>query len=288
MSHADLSQGVYFPLGGMGSMVEGLHKVSEQHGTTFRFGECVNKIAVDEGRASGVHTDKDFIPADIVLSAVDYRYADTELLDGEYSSYSRRYWEKRVMGPSTFIVFLGLTKKLKTLIHHNFFFKDDWKKNFDSIFEHPKWLEDASYYVGVPSKSDDSLCPPDCETAFLLVPVAPGLEDSDELRERYADSILAHLESLIGDDIRTHVAVRKVISQRDFIRDNNIYNGASLGLAHTLRQTAFLRPSHRSRKVPNLYYTGHYTQPGVGVPMQLIGAEMVANRINSERKSAIG
>jgi len=130
-----------------------------------------------------------------------------------------------------------------------------------------------------------SLCPPGCETLFILVPVAPGLEDSDEIRERYAEQTIAHLEALIEDDIRPHIELQKIVSQRDFIRDNNIYNGSSLGLAHTLLQTAFLRPSHRSRKVPNLYYTGHYTQPGVGVPMQLIGAEMVARRIKAETES---
>lgn len=284
MSHADLTQGVYFPLGGMGSMVEGLRAVAEQQGVIFRFGECVTKIPVENGRATGVQTDSEFIPADLVLSAVDYHHTDTELLEKEYSSYSPRYWKRRVMAPSTFIVFLGLKKKVKSLIHHNFFFAEDWKANFEKIFDKPEWMEGASYYVGVPSKTDSALCPQGCETLFILVPVAPGLEDDDELREKYADNTITHLESLIGDDIHPHVAVRRIVSQRDFISDNNIYKGSSLGLAHTLLQTAFLRPAHRSKKLPNLYYTGQYTQPGVGVPMQLIGAQMVARRIQSDLK----
>jgi phytoene desaturase len=119
----------------------------------------------------------------------------------------------------------------------------------------------------------------------MLVPVAPGLEDSDEIRETYANSCISHLEGLIGDEIKPHIAYKRIYSQRDFIKENNIHRGASLGLAHTLFQTAFFRPSHRSSKVRNLFYTGHYTQPGVGVPMQLIGAEMIAKRIKAEMET---
>lgn len=289
MSHADLTQGVYYPSGGMGSMVEGLRAVGEQHGVVFRFGETARKIVVDEGRASGVKTVDGFLPADIVLSAADYHYTDTVLLDNRYASYPPQYWDKRVMAPSTFIIYLGLSKKLKQLVHHNFFFADDWKENFRKIFDAPGRLEGASYYVGVPSKTDNTLCPPGGEVVFLLVPVAAALDDNDEFRENYANSCISHLETLIDDNIRPHTVVKRIYSRRDFINDNNIYSGASLGLAHTLLQTAFFRPSHKSRKLPNLYYTGHYTQPGVGVPMQLIGAEMIAKRIMTETTSkAVG
>ena len=279
MSHADLSGGVYYPAGGMGSMVEAIRSVAEQQGAVFRFGETATKICVNGGAATGVKTNADFVPADIVLSSADYHYTETELLDGGYASYSKRYWKSRVMAPSTFIVFLGLRKKLKTLVHHNFYFADDWKTNFEAIFDSPRWLANASYYIGVPSKTDDTVCPPGGETVFLLVPVAAGLDDSDELRERYADACITHLESLIEDEIHPYIETKRIYSQRDFIKENNIHRGASLGLAHTLLQTAFFRPSHKSRKLENLYYTGHYTQPGVGVPMQLIGAEMIAKRM---------
>ena len=287
MSHADLTQGVFYPLGGIGSMVEALHKLGEEQGVTYRFGENATKIDISEGgtegaRTTGVRTDKEFIPADIVLSSVDYHHTDTVLIDKTYANYPPKYWEKRVMAPSTFLIFLGLSKKVDNLIHHNFFFVDDWEGNFRMIFDERVWPEHPSYYVGVPSKTDSTLCPEGGETLFILVPVAPGLDDPDEFRERYAENILVHLEGLTGQDIRSHVTYKRIISHRDFIDGNNIYRGSSLGLAHTLFQTALLRPSHRSKKVSNLYYTGHYTQPGIGMPMQLIGSQLAAKRIKDE------
>jgi 1-hydroxy-2-isopentenylcarotenoid 3,4-desaturase len=282
MSHADLTQGVFYPMGGIGSMVEALHKLGEEQGVTYRFSENATKIEVTDRKTTGVTTDKGFISADIVLSSVDYHYTDTTLLDKPYANYSHTYWKKRVMAPSTFLIFLGLTKKVENLMHHNFFFVEDWEGNFRMIFDEKSWPEHPSYYVGVPSKTDTTLCPEGGETLFILVPVAPGLDDPDEFRERYAENVLVHLEGLTGQEIRSHIAYKRIISHRDFIDGNNIYKGSSLGLAHTLFQTALLRPSHRSKKVPNLYYTGHYTQPGIGMPMQLIGSELVAKRIKDE------
>jgi phytoene desaturase len=283
MSHADLTQGVFYPMGGIGSMVKGLRKVGEEQGVVFRFAENVDKIEVNEGKATGVHTEKEFIPADIVLSAADYHHTDTELLERRYANYPLKSWEKRVMAPSTFLLFIGLDKQVSGLIHHNFYFVEDWKGNFDTIFTHPEWPQEPSYYIGVPSKTDTSLCPAGGETLFILVPVASGLRDTTEFREQFAEKILTHLEELIGEEIRSNIVYKRIVSHRDFIDNNNIYKGASLGLAHTLFQTALLRPDHRSKKVPNLYYTGHYTQPGIGMPMQLIGAQMVAGRIKTEQ-----
>jgi len=111
------------------------------------------------------------------------------------------------------------------------------------------------------------------------VPVAPGLEDGDTFRERYADQVIEHIEKVIGEDIRSSIVVRRIFSHRDFISDYNAYRGTALGLAHTLNQTAFFRPAFRSRKVENLYYAGQYTHPGVGVPMVLIAARVAAGLI---------
>jgi phytoene desaturase len=44
-------------------------------------------------------------------------------------------------------------------------------------------------------------------------------------------------------------------------------------------QTAILKPSLRSKKVSNLFYTGQLTVPGPGVPPSLISGEVVAKEV---------
>lgn len=215
-----------------------------------------------------------FYPADAVVINADYAHAEMNLIDEKHRTYKRRYWEKRTIAPSAFILYLGVRRRLENLAHHNLFFHNDWQRHFRDIFNSPQWPETPSYYVCAPSKSDSSVAPLGCENLFLLVPVAPGLPDSAEHRESYADKILDHLESQIGEKFREHIAVSRTFSISDFANDYNAYKGTALGLPHTLMQSAFLRPAFSSKKVDNLFFTGQYTHPGIGVPMVLISAEI--------------
>jgi phytoene desaturase len=120
------------------------------------------------------------------------------------------------------------------------------------------------------------MAPPGRENVFVLVPVAPGLQDDDGTRERYAEQVLRHLERITGEPLREHIEVRRIYSHRDFQADYNAHLGTALGLSHTLGQTAVFRPSFASRRVGNLFYAGQYTHPGIGVPMVLIAAQVVS------------
>jgi phytoene desaturase len=179
------------------------------------------------------------------------------------------------------VVYLGVGKKVGNLAHHTLFLDKDWESSFDRIFnpEHAAWPETPSYYVNVPSLTDTTAAPEGCETLFILVPLAPGLEDSPEQRERFYTLIMDHLERTIGEDIRSAVEVKRIFALTDFEERYNAYKGTALGLSHTLFQTALFRPAHQSHKVENLYYTGQYTHPGIGVPMTLISSEIVAKEI---------
>jgi phytoene desaturase len=178
-----------------------------------------------------------------------------------------------------FILYLGLNKRLENMVHHNLYFAEDWNEHFDTIFKVPSWPQEPCFYVSCISKTDPKMAPAGHENVFVLVPVAPGLEDGDALRERYAEQVLEHIEKMIGEEFRSSIVVRRIFSHRDFAGDYNATRGTALGLAHTLNQTAFFRPAFRSKKVANLYYAGQYTHPGVGVPMVLIAAQVAAELI---------
>jgi len=188
------------------------------------------------------------------------------------------------MAPSTFLLYLGLNTKVKNLKHHNLYFSSDWKKNFSEIFDHPQLPSDPSIYVCCPSISDATVAPKGKENLFVLVPIAPGLKMTQiQIQiQKYKDKIYAFLEEKIGiKDIKNLIEVEEFFSVENFETEYNSYKGSALGLAHTLNQTAIFRPNNKSKKVKNLFYVGGNTNPGIGVPICLISAELVYKRISN-------
>jgi phytoene desaturase len=279
LAHVDLELGVWYPEGGMGSLVGGFVEICRSQGVEMEFNREVKRIVVRDGKAAGVECHDGFVEADIVVADADYHHVETVLLEGEYRSYTDRYWKKRVMAPCTYLIYLGLDKKVDGLLHHNLFLEKEWDDHFRAIYNEPSWPENPAYYVCSPSRSDKTVAPEGCENLFVLVPVALGLEDTDELRESYFEKLISHMETTLGENLRDSIVVKRIYTHRDFKSDYHAFRGTALGLAHTLRQTAILRLKHRSKKVKNLYFTGHYTHPGVGVPMVAISGEIVAQEI---------
>ncbi|MFC1669959.1 phytoene desaturase family protein [Spirochaetota bacterium] len=285
MSHVDLTQGVRYPLGGINMLVKALYENALREGVQFIFNTHVREICVSNRKVTHLKTDDGELGAHIVLSTADYHHTEMDLLDKPHQSYSKKYWGNRVLAPAVFIVYLGLNSKVPNLQHHNLYLSPQWEEHFRSIFDMPSWPDNPSYYIGCPSKSDDSVAPEGCENLFVLVPVAPGLEDSDERREEMFHKVMSHLENIVGTDIKNSIVVKKIIAHREFA-GNNMFMGTALGLAHTLFQTACFRPSHKSRKVKNLYYSGHYTHPGIGMPMVIISSQIIADKIERENNGS--
>jgi len=283
MSHVDFNMGVWFPKGGMAKLAEAMYKLAKEQGATFIFNEPVEKVIVENGKTTGVKTNKKTYKADIVVVNADYAWADMNLLEKKHRSYSDRYWEKRKIAPSAYLLFLGLDKKIKNFEHHNLYFHPKWVDHFDDIFKDPKWPKDFSYYVSCITKTDPKTAPKGGENVFVLIPVAPGLKDDEKTREKYYDITIKHMEKLAGENLRDHVIVKRIFAHNDFSSRYNAYKGTALGLAHTLKQTAVFRPKHTSKKVKNLYFTGHYNHPGIGVPMVIISSQILNDIINSKK-----
>jgi phytoene desaturase len=130
--------------------------------------------------------------------------------------------------------------------------------------------------------SDSTVAPEGCENMFLLIPIAPDLEDNEEIRDKYFDLLLERLKLKTGNDIRPNIVYKKSFSIKDFKSDYNAFKGNAYGLANTLMQTAILKPSLKNKKLKNMYYTGQLTVPGPGVPPSIISGEVVAKEIIRE------
>lgn len=282
MNYADISLGTWYPMGGMYKIVEGMVKLAEEKGVKFIYNQDVQRIEVQNGIATQVLTTSDIYKADVVVASADYHHVEKELLPKSFQSYSDKYWEKRVMAPSSLLFYLGVNKRLKNLQHHNLFFDEDFGPHAHEIYTDPKWPGKPLFYVSAPSVTDPAVAPEGCENLFVLIPVAPDLKDTEEIREKYYHLVMDRLEKLTKQDIRGCVIYKRSYAHNDFISDYNAFKGNAYGLANTLMQTALLKPSLKSKKIKNLFYTGQLTVPGPGVPPSLISGQVVAGEVAKE------
>lgn len=281
MSHIDFSMGVYYPEGGIYSLVTALAGIAEKHGATLRTGAEVRSIQTANKKATGVLlADGTTIDADIVISNADIAHTEEVLVPSKLRSFTARYWKKRTLAPSAFILYLGLTGRVDTLLHHNLIFSKDWHKNFAEIFDTPGLPSDPSIYVCSPSQTDATVAPSGKENLFVLVPIGAGVTYTEEQLKQYREKILDLIEREMKiPELRSRIEFERQYSLSDFERDYYSLGGSALGLAHTLGQTATLRPNNVSKKIKNLFYVGAGTNPGIGMPICLISAELVYKRI---------
>ncbi len=285
MNYADINGGTWFPEGGMYSVVEGMHKLAVELGVTFLFNHEVVKLPVANRIVTNIQTSKGDIECDVVIGSADYHFIENSLLEETSRSYTEQYWDKRVLAPSSLIYYVGLNKKLKNIRHHMLFFDVPFQPHAEAIYSTKKWPEDPLFYVSATTETDKSLAPESCENLFFLVPVATGLtDDTEELREHYFKKIVERFEKNIGESITDNITFKRTYAHSDFISDYNSFKGNAYGLANTLMQTAILKPSIKSKKVKNLYYTGQLTVPGPGVPPCIISGEVVAKQIEKDFK----
>ena len=278
MSHVDFNLGVYYPENGLQSVVDACVELGEGMGVEYVTGAEVTEIL---NRRDGftIESEAGAFDADYVVSNADYAHTERELLPEHERQYDDDYWESRTYSPSAFLLYLGVEGDVEPLEHHTLVLPTDWDPHFEQIFDDPAWPEDPAYYLCVPSKTDDSVAPEGHSNLFALVPIAPGLDDTEAVRTWYRDLVLDDVAEHTGVELRDRIVFEEQFSVSEFADRYNSMQGTALGLAHTLRQTALFRPSRRSEASPGLYYTGSYTTPGIGVPMCLISGEHTANAL---------
>lgn len=281
MNYVDFVEGVWYPDGGIYKLIEAMVNIAEKNNVEIKTSCPVSRIVVEGGEVRGVLLeDGSTIGADIVISNADIVHTDQVLLDKPYRQKSPGYWNKRLMAPSAFILYLGIDGVIPSLQHHNLLFAKDWTKNFLEIFKKPEWPTDPSLYVCAPSKTDLHVAPVGKENLFVLVPIAAGLPHTDEFLQEYADKTIAQMSEYMDiPNLKSRIEFQKIYAVNDFIKDYNAFKGSALGLAHSLGQTAIFRPNNINKKVKNLYYVGAGTNPGIGMPICLISAELVYKRI---------
>ncbi|PRI11004.1 phytoene desaturase family protein [Leucobacter massiliensis] len=309
MSALDLDEGVQYPMGGFGVLVERLAALAREAGAEIvtgaeavevltrreRAGAGTNGLVASgvrwRDRQGGEHVEH----ANIVVSGADLHHTETRLLPAEARSYPESWWERRTSGPGAVIALLGVRGELPELEHHSLFFTRDWGANFDAIFgDRPAVPDPASIYVCRPSATDPGVAPEGHENLFVLIPVpadtsighgGPDGTGSPEV-ERAVDAAIDQVAAWAGiPELRERIVLRRSLGPADFESDYHSWRGGMLGPAHILSQSALFRAQNASKRVAGLYYAGATTAPGVGVPMCLISAELVLKRIRGDHSA---
>nr|WP_315152612.1 phytoene desaturase family protein [uncultured Flavobacterium sp.] len=281
MNYADFGLGTWHPKTGMFDVVRAMESLARELGVNFVTNANIEKINVENKIARSIVVNGKTIPSNIILSGADYHHTET-LLDIKHRVYSEKYWDSRVFAPSSLLFYVGFNKKIKNISHHALFFDVDFEQHAKDIYDEPQWPKEPLFYANFPSLTDKTAAPEGMESGFFLVPLAPGIEDTEELRDQYFDKIIERFEILTQQTVKSNIVFKQSFCKNDFVSEYNSYKGNAYGMANTLLQTAFLRPKLKSSKVKNLYFTGQLTVPGPGVPPALISGKLVSELIDKQ------
>jgi phytoene desaturase len=287
ITYADLAEGMWYPKGGIYSIIEDMLDIANERGVKICTNTPVKKIVVREGRAQGVMLESgDVMNADIVVSNADLPYTYKHLIDPEYRrDYTDSRLDKMDYSCSGYLLYLGVDKVYSNVRHQALYFSDDYKANLDAIFEH-KTLPDApSFHLNIPTVTDADLAPPGHSLLYVLAPM-PNLESNinwDTAAPKVREQLLDQLEKLLDPNIRQHIVWERQYTPADFQNDMNAVYGTAFGsLSQGFFQSAYFRPHNKARDIEGLYFVGQGTYPGIGMPMVLISARLVTERIVQE------
>lgn len=281
LAHVDMNQGIWYPKGGFYAMVQAFAAHAKKQGAHIVYNKEVKAIKVRNGSATAVKVDGKYVACDAVVGATDYHHIETKLLHQKYRVHSSKFWQRRLVSPSALLISVGVNTKLQNVVHHNLFFDGDWDEHFDAI-KKGRWLDEPLFYLCVPSKTDTTAAPENHENLFILVPVPAGVKEDAQKIEQIKQTVYARIGERAQIELSKHIVTEDVQAQQYFEQTFNAFKANAFGLAHSLRQSAFLRPSIKSKKVKNVYYAGQFTNPGTGVPLCVLSGKVVASAIKRD------
>jgi phytoene desaturase (3,4-didehydrolycopene-forming) len=284
LQYAELVEGVWYPMGGFSRVAQSLAGLAEKAGAEFRYNAPVRTVRIQGGSAKGVELESgEFLPADLVLINADLPYAYQNLLPDRAAAESL---QRKRYTCATIMFYWGMDRTYPELREHNVFLAKEYQASFDRIFRDHTLPDEPSFYIHVPSRTDPSAAPASCDALTVLVPVGHlnGIprQDWPALVAKARSSILTRLAEFGLTDFKDHITTETVYEPRTWMNLYHLTKGASFGLDHNFWQVGYFRPHNRHPKYSNIYFVGASTHPGTGLPMVLLSAKLVTERISAE------
>jgi len=284
ITYADLVEGMHYPMGGIYSIIEDMATLCGEMGVTLRMGAAVKEIRVEGGRATGVVLESgEFVGADIVVSNADLVYTYKKLLRPEFRKvYTDAKLDRLDYACSGYLLFLGVDRQYDHMRHQALYFSEDYRANLDAIFRTRTIPDDPSFHLNNPSVTDPTLAPPGHSVLYLLAPMPnlQGRNDWSAAAPIVREKLYRQLERIIDPEIRRHVVWEREYRPADWERDINAPYGVAFGsLSQRFFQSSYFRPHNKARDIAGLYFVGQGTYPGIGMPMVLLSARLLEERL---------
>jgi phytoene desaturase len=281
MPYTELAHGVWYPKGGMYRIVEALTDLADLAGVEFLFDTPVEKIDTDGTRACGVKfEDGSCLGADVILANADLPYVYQDLLPQEKMQQSLA---RKQFSCSVISFFWGVDRTYPALGPHMLFLAENYEGNFETIDRGSMLPSDPSLYLHAPARLDPSMAPPGEDTLTAIIPIGhmseTGEQDWGRLQDQAREQVFRRLQMLGISDLEAHVKFEEIYTPPSWQQRYNLVKGSTHGLAHTLTQMAYFRPSNRHSHYKNLYFVGASTHPGTGLPTAMVSGRLVSNRI---------
>ncbi len=288
MPYTELAHGVYYPRGGMYSVVEALAALAAEAGVDFVYDTTIKKIDVDMSSARGVLLDDgESLGADAVIANADLPYVYQDLLPDQ--ELARSMAHKR-FSCSVISFYWGLDRTYETLGPHTLFLANDYRENFDSIIRDLDLPANPSLYLHAPTRLDPNMAPPGQDTLIAIVPVGhlgeASHKDWGELRDTAREHVFRRLQSVGISDLDAHIKFETTFTPLSWQKRYNLMKGSTHGLCHNLTQLGYFRPSNRHPRYHNLYFAGASTHPGTGMPTAMISGRLCAERLLDDFQAA--
>ena len=285
MSHVDFAMGVRYPQWWLHAVATALVNIGKKYGVTYYTNSEITSVTTTKWQVTSMNSKNwDVITSDLFIVNADQARFETEMLPIELQTYKKDFWNKKTFAPSWFIIYAWIDKKLKHLEHHNLYFNDNRDESFGAIYDKHVLANDPSIYICAPWKTDPNVAPKGKENLFILVPITNGINISEDEKQSYRDKIRKIVEEMAGENLIDHIEYERIFEIQDFKDRYNARKGTALWLGHTMMQTASFRPNNYSKKLSNLFYVGHNTNPGIWVPMVIVSAMLVKERIYKKLK----
>ncbi len=282
----ELRHGVWYPRGGMYSIIAALVEIAREAGVEFLFDAPVERIEANGSRVNGiVIRDGRRIRADAILANADLPYVYEKLLPRE-----RRHdgWERKRFSCSVISFFWGVQKRYAALGPHTLFLADDYRGNFETIDRGHDLPKNPSLYVHAPARLDPNMAPEGEDTLIAIVPVGHmnGNDEQDwpAMRAEARRQVFQRLELLGIRDLQSDIKFEVCCDPPAWHAQYNLMKGATHGLCHNLTQLGYFRPHNRHPRYRNLYFAGASTHPGTGVPTAMVSGRLAARRMIDERE----
>jgi phytoene desaturase len=275
--HLEHNAGAYFPEEGMYGIVRALTALCERMGVKFHFETPVEEILVDKGKINGIRVNnselKDY---EIVVSDIDIWYLYRHLLR------SRPFpakWFRHERSTSALVFYWGMETTSPALDLHNILYTDDYRLEFNSLFNLKTLYHDPTVYIFISSKVVRGDAPPGCENWFVMVntPENTG-QEWDRMIADVRLSIVDKIKKMTGIDVGKHRKFEYILDPRGIEERTASYRGSLYGNSSNSKWSAFRRHPNFSG-IKGLYFTGGSVHPGGGIPLCLSSAKIVADMI---------